>query len=162
MAQYALAGPEEDVSQAFSIQEHCAACQALIPFNDLRYATCENGHVWGMYDLSCLFLKVFTPAPLTDRCSLTLEPINTLSARTCVGCGRKYMQLPPDAELSRSSLPDNEPKAPDGDELVEEVSTMNMDTEDWVGKEAAPHRLADVAKVVKTCIWCRSYTISAR
>ncbi|SCV70335.1 BQ2448_1729 [Microbotryum intermedium] len=54
----------------FGGSEHCPACSSPIALKSVRSAACERGHVW-------------------ERCSITLQVVDTVVVRTCVGCERK-------------------------------------------------------------------------
>ncbi|KAF8591852.1 hypothetical protein K439DRAFT_1536430 [Ramaria rubella] len=66
-------GISDDLLAASSeVQEHCPACQAVIPLGTESSAVCPNGHVWA-------------------RCSVTSFILATPFVRTCVGCCRKAL-----------------------------------------------------------------------
>ncbi|GAA6025528.1 hypothetical protein JCM11491_000527 [Sporobolomyces phaffii] len=65
----------ETLSTAFESSSRCPACQAPVPFANVRTATCTNGHTW-------------------ERCSITLEVIARVDVKTCSGsqaCRRKAL-----------------------------------------------------------------------
>ena len=65
--------PPEDLSRAFEQPDVlCPACRAPVPLANTRYARCESGHEW-------------------ERCSVTLDLVSVVQARTCTACERKAL-----------------------------------------------------------------------
>ncbi|GAA5864941.1 hypothetical protein JCM3774_003918 [Rhodotorula dairenensis] len=65
--------PPEALSRAFEQPDvMCPACRAPVPLANTRYACCESGHQW-------------------ERCSVTLDLISVVQARTCTACERKAL-----------------------------------------------------------------------
>lgn len=119
--------PEEPYSIAPlpSDQEVCPACQATVPFDHLRQATCTNGHIWGE-----LFADFPTSAQRAlERCAITLAIIRTMAIKTCTSCDRKVM------------LPF----------VAEEAQAMDVDGE----KDSTEEQLIrQVLKAAVVCTWC--------
>ncbi|GAA5957065.1 hypothetical protein JCM8115_003947 [Rhodotorula mucilaginosa] len=78
--------PPEDLSQAFEQPDVlCPACRAPIPLANTRYACCESGHEW-------------------ERCSVTLDLVSVVQARTCTACERKALLKSADPVLNELLL----------------------------------------------------------
>ncbi|KAG0662797.1 hypothetical protein C6P46_003110 [Rhodotorula mucilaginosa] len=78
--------PPEDLSQAFEQPDVlCPACRAPVPLANTRYACCESGHEW-------------------ERCSVTLDLVSVVQARTCTACERKALLKSADPVLNELLL----------------------------------------------------------
>lgn len=145
------------LATSFSRAETCPACRAEIAFDNLRRATCANGHKWGEFACQVHLLPVKTAdsAFYADRCAVTLAVIDGIKTRTCMGCQRKaLLELP-----VKQAEPHPLPQAPapvdaataDGETPMEVEQTEDTQTQ---GKEDGGVVVNAMMKAATCCLHC--------